>query len=118
MIYIAVDSPGWLVVEALVWLADSDGVERALVANGLAVGPLDWLVDSDKSVLWQDVGKDMPHADQRAGLVALGKVGPLTVALKYFTQHPTLVLKVFRAVWQVWVHPCVKSRLHWDILKA
>ena len=75
--------------------------------------PSGWLV-SDKTVLWHDSGNDMPHTDHRAGLVALGKVAPLTVALKYFTQHPTLVLKVFSAVWQVWVHPCVKSRLHWD----
>ena len=79
-------SPGWLVVEAFVWLVAEGG-----------------LADSDKSVLWQFSGKEMPHADQKA----VGKVEPLMVA---FTQHPNAVLKLLRAAWQEWTHPCVESR--------
>ena len=69
-------SPGWLVVEAFVWLVAEGG-----------------LADSDKSVLWQFSGKEMSHTDQKA----VGKVEPLMVA---FTQHPNAVLKLLRAAWQ------------------
>ena len=51
-------------------------------------------------------GKEMPHDDQRAGLVAFGKE-----LLYRFTQHPIVDLTLFRAVWQVWVHICVKVQL-------
>ena len=90
--------PGGLAVVALGWLVESDKD----VPGGLVVVPLDLLVD--KSVLGHNSaeGKGIPHADQRAGLVALGK------ELYRFTQHPIVDLTLFRAVWQVWVHPCVK----------
>ena len=58
-------------VGPLGWVVESDEVEKVVVPGSLAVVRLDLLVD--KSVLWHISGKGILHADQRAGLVTLGK---------------------------------------------
>ena len=98
-----------LAVGPLDWLVESDEGEKLVVTGSLAVGVLDLWVD--KSVFGHNsaAGKETPHAAQRAGLVALGNL----VVIKT-RQHPMVELRLFRAVWQEWVHPCAKFCWHWD----